>query len=175
MKLLKHQPTSLNFWQLVLETAMDPLTGTEWICPAFLQSDRPRWGEPYDHPECGHRVRPHAAAPWNRDLELGGPHGLSKPDSGANTAGVWEYFWQVDGDATGRSSFPPIAPSYPHRKAAFFISDPPGFSTIAWPKAKKYINLRWNQVATEHLGFSCSCICAILLQRQCPPVPTLDS
>ena len=46
----------------------------QMMCP--LQGDRVRRGEPYDHSERGHRVRPHAAAPRTGDVEHRGPHGV---------------------------------------------------------------------------------------------------
>ena len=72
------------------------------MCP--LQGDRVWRGEPYDHSERGHRVRPHAAAPRTGDVEHRGPHGVPEPDRGAHTAGVREHFRQVERDAGGRAS-----------------------------------------------------------------------
>lgn len=69
------------------------------------QGDRLRRGEPHEHPECGHRVWAHAAAAGDGGVELGGPHGLPKPDSGAYTVGVREHFRQVNPAAEDQSLF----------------------------------------------------------------------
>lgn len=69
------------------------------------QGDRLRRREPHEHPECGHRVWAHAAAAGDGGVELGGPHGLPKPDSGAYTVGVREHFRQVNPAAEDQSLF----------------------------------------------------------------------
>lgn len=66
-----------------------------------LQGDRPRRGEPHEHPERGHRVRTHAAAAGDGGVEHGRAHGLPEPNSGAHTAGVREHFRQVKPCAGG--------------------------------------------------------------------------
>ncbi|XP_034053161.1 uncharacterized protein LOC117533490 isoform X2 [Gymnodraco acuticeps] len=60
------------------------------------EGDRARRGEPYDHSERGHRVRPHAVAPRTGDVEHRGPHGCTRTRSWSS------YCWSTRTFSAGR-------------------------------------------------------------------------